>query len=71
MTRIVAESILDALEELKPNSVVDVELQEVYLGTVAPQILGVEVSGNEPFDAPPRTPLCQHMTGEIITRLEQ
>lgn len=41
--RRLAESILEALEELKPTSVVGVELQEVYMGTVAPQILGIKV----------------------------
>lgn len=42
--RRVAESMLEALEDIKPTSVVGVELQEVHLGVVAPQILGVEVN---------------------------
>lgn len=38
-----ANGVLEALEEFKPTSVVGVELQEVNLGSVAPQILGVAV----------------------------
>lgn len=41
--RRVAESILEALEEMKPTSVVGVELQDVDLGSSSPQILGVKV----------------------------
>ncbi|CAM9311435.1 unnamed protein product, partial [Hapterophycus canaliculatus] len=37
------EGFLEALEELKPNSVVGVELLEVELGSSAPRVLGIEV----------------------------
>lgn len=37
------EGILEALEKMKPTSIVGVELQEVELGSSAPQILGVKV----------------------------
>lgn len=43
MCRRVVEGILEALEKMKPTSIVGVELQEVELGSSAPQILGVEV----------------------------
>lgn len=43
ISRRLAENVLKALEELKPTSVVGVELQDVDLGSVAPQILGVKV----------------------------
>ena len=41
--RRVVEGILEALEEMKPTSIVGVKLQEVELGSSAPQILGVKV----------------------------
>lgn len=37
------ECILEALQEMKPTSIVGVELQEVELGSSAPQILGIKV----------------------------
>lgn len=39
----VVEGFLDALEEMKPTSVVELELQDVELGSSAPQILGIKV----------------------------
>ena len=44
MCRRVVEGILEALEEMKPTSIVGVELQEVDLGSSSPQILGVQVN---------------------------
>lgn len=43
LPRHLAEGLLEALEEMKPTSVVGVELLDVELGSSAPRILGIKV----------------------------
>lgn len=43
LSRHLAEGLLEALEEMKPTSVVGVELLDVELGSSAPRILGIKV----------------------------
>lgn len=43
LSRHLAEGLLEALEEMKPTSVVGLELLDVELGSSAPQILDIKV----------------------------
>ena len=43
LSRHLAEGLLEALEEMKPTSVVGVDLLDVELGSSAPRILGIKV----------------------------
>lgn len=50
------EGLLEALEEMKPTSVVGIELLDVELGSSAPRVLGIKVR-SAPF--PPSLRLAQ------------